>query len=85
MFSFFLLYLAVQAAPRLKGQGAWLRRGAATALICLTVLEMGWNTKSILNGLEGQFHSDSYQAYRDYYTAFAASTSSALAVVRRWK
>ena len=79
VFSFFLLYLAVQAVPRLKGQGPWLRRGAATALICLTVLEMGWNTKGILNGLEGQFHSDSYQAYRDYYTANARLVEAAKA------
>ena len=79
VFSFFLLYLAVQALPRLKGRKDWARRGAAAVLICLTVLEMGWNTKSILEGLEGQFRSDSYQAYREYYTANAELVEAARA------
>ena len=79
VFSFFLLYLAVQAAPRLKGQTPWLRRGTAVALICLTVLELGWNTDCILGGLEKQFGSDSYQEYRDYYTDNARLVAAAKA------
>lgn len=77
--SFFLVYLAVQAAPRLKGWTPWGRRGLAAALICLTVLELGFNAKSILGRLEGQFGSDSYEAYRADYAANAALTAAAKA------
>lgn len=77
LFSFVLVYLAVQAAPRLEGQRPALRRGIAAVLICLSVLEMGWNTKSILWGLENQFHSDSYAAYRADYAANAQLTAAA--------
>lgn len=79
VFSFFLLYLAVQAAPRLRRRKPWVRRGTAAALVCLTVLELGFNTKTILGGLEGQFCSDSYQAYRDYYAANAELVKAARA------
>lgn len=84
LFSFFLLYLAVQALPqaleRLKKRGGRrLERGAALALAVLTAAEMGWNAKSILGGLEGRFASDSYQAYREDYAANAKLVEAAKA------
>lgn len=79
LFSFLLLYLAVQAVPRLTGQAPWLRRGVAAVLVCLTVLDLGWNADRILGGLEAQFGSDSYQVYRDYYTANAQLVDAAKA------
>ncbi len=79
--SFCLLYLAVQALGAfldwLGERGPWLERGGALALAVLTVLELGFNTKTILGGLEGQFGSDSYRAYRDYYTANAQLVEAA--------
>ena len=73
VWSFFLLYLAVQALgallDRLGDRGPGLRRAGALALGLLAVLELGWNAKAILGGLEDQFRSASYQEYRDYYTA----------------
>ncbi|MBD5085591.1 MAG: YfhO family protein [Clostridiales bacterium] len=79
--SFCLLYLAVQAlGPLLEWlgkRGPWLERGGALALAALTVLELGFNTKTILGGLEGQFGSDSYRAYQEYYTANAALVEAA--------
>ncbi|MBD5098502.1 MAG: YfhO family protein [Clostridiales bacterium] len=79
--SFCLLYLAVQALGALLDwlgkYGPWLERGGALALAVLTVLELGFNTKTILGGLEGQFGSDSYQVYRDYYTANAQLVETA--------
>ncbi len=72
--SFALLYLAAPALGQLlrglrrrKGEG--LTRAVAGALVCLTVLEFGFNTESILSGLMGQFGCDSYGAYRAYYEA----------------
>ncbi|MDE6281866.1 MAG: YfhO family protein, partial [Oscillospiraceae bacterium] len=79
--SFCLLYLAVQAlGPLLDWLGErdpWLKRGGALTLAALSVLELGFNTKTILGGLEGQFGSDSYRAYRDYYTANAQLVEAA--------
>ena len=75
--SFFLAYLAVQAAPRLEGRTS--RRLGAAALAILTVWELGYNAKSILGGLEGQFRSDSYRAYREDYAANAQLTAAARA------
>ena len=82
--SFFLLYLAVQAlgaleerARALPGRRAWAGRGAALALAAFTVLELGFNAESILGGLESQFHSDSYRAYREDYAANAQLTAAA--------
>ncbi len=81
VFSFFLLYLAVQALGVLEGwsegRGRLLRRGGALALAALTVLELGFNTKTILGGLEEQFTSQSCQAYRAYYTANAQLVKTA--------
>lgn len=84
--SFLLLYLAVQAlgaleerARALPGRRAWAGRGAALALAAFTVLELGFNAESILGGLENQFHSDSYRAYREDYAANAQLTAAARA------
>ncbi len=79
LFSFVLAYLAVQTAPRLEGRRPALRRGVAVVLICLSVLELGWNTKSILGELENQFRSDSYAAYRADYAANEAVVEAAYA------
>ncbi len=79
LFSFVLAYLAVQTAPRLAGRRPALRRGVAVVLICLSVLELGWNTKSILGELENQFRSDSYAAYRADYAANEALVEAAYA------
>jgi len=79
LFSFVLAYLAVQTAPRLEGRRPALRRGVAVVLICLSVLELGWNTKSILGELENQFRSDSYAAYRADYAANEALVEAAYA------
>mgnify|MGYP001024780532 FL=1 len=79
--SFFLLYLAVQslgaAEERLRAQGRLPARAGAAALAALTVLELGFNARAILGGLEGQFHSASYREYREYYAANAALTAAA--------
>lgn len=80
--SFFLVYLAAQALPAvLKGlrrrAGQRLEQGVAGVLICLTVLELSVNTVSILTGLEKQFGSNSYGAYRSCYAANAALTAAA--------
>lgn len=84
--SCFLLYLAVQAlgaleerAGALPGRRAWAGRGAALALAAFTVLELGFNAKSILGGLEDQFHSDSCREYREDYAANAQLTAAARA------
>ncbi len=76
LFSFFLLYLAVQTLPRalerLKKRGGHrLERGAAMALAVLTVVEMGWNARSVVSGMQTRYGSDSYQGYRANYTAGA--------------
>ena len=77
LFSFTIVFLAVQAAPRLEDWRPWRRRGLAAALVLLSVLELGFNTKSILSGLEKQFHSDSYAAYRADYAANAQLVAKA--------
>ena len=80
--SFFLVYLAVQALPvvlrKLRERaGRRVEQVLAGALICLTVLELSVNTVSILSGLEKQYGSDSYGAYRSSYAANAALTAAA--------
>ena len=80
--SFFLVYLAVQALPvalrRLRERaGRRAEQAAAGLLICLTVLELSVNTVSILSGLERQYGSDSYGAYRSGYAANAALAAAA--------
>lgn len=81
--SFCLLYLAVQALGALPdrpgGRGPWPGRCGALALAALTVLELGFNTKTVLGGLEGQFGSDSYRAYREDYAANAELVKAARA------
>lgn len=81
LWSFCLLYLAVQAlgalGERLKTQNALLRRAGAAALAAFTVLELGFNARSILGGLEEQFHSASYREYREDYAANAQLTAAA--------
>lgn len=76
LFSFFLLYLAVQTLPRVlerlkKRGGRRLERGAALALAVLTVAELGWNARSVVSGMQTRYGSDSYQSYRNSYTAGA--------------
>ena len=80
--SFFLACLAVQALPVvLRGlkrrTGRPVEQAVAVALICLTVLELYVNTVSILSGLEKQYSSDSYGAYRSSYSANAELTAAA--------
>ena len=71
--SFLLAYLAVRTlgalGERLGPGRAALGRGAALALALLTAAELAVNARAILGGLEGQFHSASYQGYRDYCAA----------------
>ncbi len=71
--SFLLAYLAVRTlgalGERLGPGRAALGRGAALALALLTAAELAVNARAILGGLEGQFHSASYQEYRDYCAA----------------
>lgn len=76
LFSFFLLYLALQAMPRAlealkKRGGRRLARGAALVLAVFTVAEMGMNARSIASGMQERYGSDSYQSYRDSCTAGA--------------
>ena len=78
LFSFFLVYLAVQAAPRLGGR-TWLRRGAAVALALVSAVDLGCNSLCLLGGLERQMGSDSYRAYREDYTANEALVQAARA------
>ncbi len=82
--SFTLLCLAAPALGQLlkglrrrKGEG--ITRLAAGALICLTAIELGFNTLGILSGLMGQFGCDSYAAYRAYYAANAQLVEAAYA------
>lgn len=80
LFSFVLLCLAAQALPILLS--ALKKRlpqavGAVLLAGLLTVLELGWNTQTILSSLEGQFGSESYQAYWNYYQANAELVSAA--------
>lgn len=79
LFSFALLCLTVPALGALgeRLRGAWPGRCAALALAAFTVLELGFNAKSILGGLEGQFHSGSCRAYRDSYAANAELAGAA--------
>ena len=81
LFSFFLIYLAVQALAALlsalAGRTGWGARAAALALSLLTIAELGWNARFLLSSLEGQFVSASYQEYRDYYAANAQLVSAA--------
>lgn len=74
VFSFFLIVLANQALFRIIAAvrnriGPFAAKTAAVLLLAVTVAELGLNTQGILNGLDGQFHYRSYQAYRDYYAA----------------
>lgn len=86
LFSFVAVYLAVQALGALRDRlgalprrlgGAWAGRLGALALAGLAVLELGFNARAILGGLENQFHSASYQAYRAYYAANAQLAEAA--------
>lgn len=82
--SFTLLYLAAPALGQLlnslrRRKGAGLTQAVAGALICLTVLELGFNTMGILSGLMGQFGCDSCAAYRAYYEANEELTEAARA------
>jgi len=79
VFSFVVVYLAVQALGALGKRlaGDWPRRAAALALALLTVLELSFNTKCILNGLEEQFRSASYEEYQSYYRANAQLAQAA--------
>lgn len=81
VFSFVLVYLAVQAlGPLLAAfaeRGVWVRRGAAVLLTVLSVVQLGANTKRILYGLEQQFRPGSYWEYQKYYTANARLAQAA--------
>ena len=84
LWSFVLLYLAVQALGALQEwleeeNGAWAGRGAALALAAFTLVELGLNARLLLGGLEGQFVSASYQAYRNDYAANARLVEAARA------
>ncbi len=81
VFSFVLVYLAVQAfGPLLSAfveRGVWARRGVALALAALSALQLGINAKTVLGGLERQFVSASYWEYRKYYNANAQLAQAA--------
>ena len=71
VFSFFLLYLAVQSlGPLLEAakHARWVR-GAAAAVAAFTLLELGGNAWAVLGGLAGQYGSESYARYQNYYAA----------------
>ncbi len=81
--SFVIAALANMALPPVlaaaRKRGPALERAAAAALLVLTVLDLGLNTRDILTGLDGQFHYQSYAAYQDDYRANAALTAAAYA------
>ena len=82
LFSFFLLYLAVQAlAPVLAALGKkWGRqaeRAAALLLAAFAVADMGLNARGVVNDLQERYGSNSYQAYWDYYSSNAELTAAA--------
>ncbi len=79
VFSFLLLYLAVQDLGILlaeKKRARWVR-GLAAALAAFTLLELGGNARTVLGGLAGQYGSESYARYQNYYTANAALAQAA--------
>lgn len=79
--SFVVVALANMALPpvldALRRRGPAPERAAAAALLALTVLDLGLNTRDILTGLDGQFHYQSYAAYRADWRANAALTAAA--------
>ncbi len=81
VFSFVLVYLAVQAlGPLLSAfveRGVWVRRGVALVLAVLSAVQLGINAKTVLGGLERQFVSASYWEYRKYYNANAQLAQAA--------
>lgn len=82
IFSFFLLYLAVQALPRVlaglrRKRGRRAERGAALLLAAFVMVEMGLNARGLLDDLQERYTSNSYQAYQSYYTANAQLAAAA--------
>ena len=79
--SFVLACLAVRAlgalGERLGKRAPRLARGATLVLAVVTAAELGLNARAILGGLEDQFHSASYQEYREDYEANAQLTAAA--------
>ena len=74
LFSFFLLYLAVQALPHIlewlrRKRGRRVERAAALLLTVFIVVEMGLNAKGFYASLQDQYGSNSYEVYHSYYTA----------------
>lgn len=83
LLSFFMLYLSVQALPRLLDaiakRGRWAARGAAILLAAVAVLDMGVNMRGFAGSLQEQYGSDSYQAYQSNYAASAQLADAAKA------
>ncbi len=84
LFSFWVLYLAVQALGPLLGAfdqrgRRWIQRGVALLMAALTVVELGGNARNILAGLERQFSSASYWGYREYCVNNAKLAAAAAA------
>lgn len=82
LFSFFLLYLAVQAMTKalaaLRGKrGPRITRLAGLLLVAFTVADMGLNAGGVINDLQERYGSNSYQAYRDYHVSNAELAAAA--------
>lgn len=81
--SFVVIALANMALPpilaALRKRGPALERCAAAGLVVLTALDLGLNTKNILNGMDRQFRYQSYAAYQEDYRANAELTAAAYA------
>lgn len=70
LFSFFLLYLALQSLvpllEKVRGRGA--RRAGSLLLVVFAVADMGLNAKGALGDLQERYGSNSYQAYQEFHT-----------------
>lgn len=82
LFSFFLLYLAVQTLPNFlkslkKKRGLLVERTVALGLMVLIIAEMGLNAKGLISSFQERYGPTSYQAYQSYYAANAKLTAAA--------
>lgn len=82
LFSFFLLYLAVQALPNFlkslrQKRGPHVERAAALGLTVLIAAEMGLNAKGLISSFQERYGPTSCQAYQSYYAANAKLAAAA--------
>ncbi len=79
--SFVVIALANMALPPIlaaaRRRGPAPERVLAAALLILTALDLGLNTKDILAGIDGQFHYQSLAAYREDCLANEELTAAA--------